>query len=692
MVMVRREVVKVASASARAPSTIRALPEPLEKRILLVVLAVAFLVFAPSLGNGFALDDASFAQAVGPDGKPHQVIAGLKEPWWYFGQKYTAGSAAASFEYRPTTILSFALVYNLIAAPLLPANLEALPQHLFNVLVHVLAVFLVWRWLRDLGAGAFVALLAAGGFAVCGIHSESVAGIVGRADPMGMALGLSALRLFDRGRVAAAAFVFFLTFGAKESALAWAPFLVCHLLAKAWLAGEPLTLAQLLRTRGKALAIALGPPLVLFFVLRQVVVGDMAAYLPAYEHNPLAHTGAGPRVLTAVALLGFGLLKCVVPYGLSSIYGPGALPVLTSPLAPGFLAALGVLGAWLALALRLRRRQPLLFLGATVFLGFSFIGSNIPVAVGTIFGERGYYVPSLGVCLFAAWAVAKLREGSPARRAAVIALLALGVAHAAVILARNGAWRDSTTLLCTDADRTPASADLQVKAGYTLLGTDPARARAYFERAIAADPEHSGGFGNLAALLATQGDVEGAEANLRRALATKHVAHSGSQARLAEGLIRILQQRGKVEAAVTVCQETLAALPDHYYARVALLDLTLGRVAPETYTRMLDDAVRRYPTDPRFELRRGLFAHESGRLTPVELPGIAQRWLVLLGVLPAAEQVDATGVRARLYAGEILVGQGRAADARPVLEALLREPTLAPEVRSRAQAALGKIR
>ena len=155
----------------------------------------------------------------------------------------------------------------------------------------------------------------------------------------------------------------------------------------------------------------------------QIVIADVADYLPSYEQNPLAFVGVGARVITGTALLGLGLVKCVFPFALSSTYGPGALPVLTSPLAPAFLLTLAGLGAWLVLGLWLRRRQPLVVLSAALLLGFAFIGSNIPGAVGTIFGERVYYVPSLGVCVLAAWGVQRLREGSPARRAAIAALL-----------------------------------------------------------------------------------------------------------------------------------------------------------------------------------------------------------------------------------------------------------------------------
>ena len=76
-------------------------------RSLLVILVLTFAVFAPSLANGFAMDDAPLAQSIDQDGNPDPVIGGWRSPFWYFGQRYWEGVPNNSILYRPVTVLSY---------------------------------------------------------------------------------------------------------------------------------------------------------------------------------------------------------------------------------------------------------------------------------------------------------------------------------------------------------------------------------------------------------------------------------------------------------------------------------------------------------------------------------------------------------------------------------------------------------
>ena len=68
-----------------------------------------------------------------------------------------------------------------------------------------------------------------------------------------------------------------------------------------------------------------------------------------------------------------------------------------------FLQSCAVLTALFVCGIALVRRHPLVFLAMACFLGFSFATSNVLFAIGTIFGERLYFTPSLGLGIFAAW-------------------------------------------------------------------------------------------------------------------------------------------------------------------------------------------------------------------------------------------------------------------------------------------------
>lgn len=662
-----------------------------ERGVLIVILALAALIFAPTLANGFTLDDVFLVQSVDPHGQPDPIIEGMRAPWWYFTQRYWEGTNTTTVLYRPLTILSFALTYNLIAAPLLPASAEALPHHAVNLLLHVLAVYLVWRWLRVLGVVGRPALAAAAAFATLGIHSEVVAGIVGRAELLSVVLGLSALILYARGRAKLAGLALFGAFCAKESALAWAPFLVCHLLAQRWLAGEPATLGSVWRTHRRHLVVALVPALVAFFVLRAVATAEVTQTTILYHENPLVHAGTGARLLSAVMLLGFGLFETMVPHALTSVYGPGSFALVTTPFDARFLVAAVTLGGWLAAALILRRRRPLLFLSATSFLGFSFLTSNLPFAIGTIFAERLFYAPSLGVCLLPA-----LLLHAPAlarwHRAITVTVAFACLAHAGVIVTRNRVWRDNVTLLVTDAEQAPHCAELQVKAAAVLINSDSDRAVRYLNRALAADPELANAYGLRARLHRRAGDAAAAEQDFRRALACRFAHETGEDARAGDDLLRMLMASGRVDEAATLARELLARVPNLYLARLVQVDLALGRVPVAAYAAMLDEAERRHPNDPRFHLRRAAYDYETGQGQARAPQALADTLLRTLQAIPASEHDQVAGMRARLCLVELLVRLERPEQARPWIEGLLRAPNLPPDVRRRVEAAAAQLK
>ncbi|MCA8954948.1 MAG: hypothetical protein KDC87_02680, partial [Planctomycetes bacterium] len=458
-----------------------------------LVLVLAGAVFAPSLGNGFAMDDAPLASSrwVLVPGQPDPVIAEWHAPSWFFGKFYWFMEYVNDGLYRPLTILSYAWTYHLVSKPFFSAASEALPHHAINVLLHVLGTFGVLAVLRRLGAGAVAAHVGAAVFAVHAIHSEVVAGVVGRAELLAFTLGLGGILLFHAGAAArgggrhlwwgASAVLLFGAYSAKESALGFAPLLLCFVLAERWCGGDR---SVDWRTLGAAAATATAP-LAVFLVLRNAAVANHPVDLVDYVSNPLWHQDATTRLSTAIKLWGYGLLLCVAPFSLRASYAPGVLQLESSPWSAGVLLAFALLAGLLWCGLRFARRRPLVFFGMTCLLGLPFITSNIPFATGTIFAERLLYAPSLGISVLAALWV----DAMPRQRWVPLALFAWCAASAVVAWQRNSVWRDSDTLFLSEAERQPGSADMLVKAAKVLAARkapdDHRRALAYLERALA---------------------------------------------------------------------------------------------------------------------------------------------------------------------------------------------------------------
>ena len=271
-------------------------------------------------------------------------------------------------------------------------------------------------------------------FAVHAVHSEAVVAIVGRAELLAFGFGcgaslvaLRAVRSRGRARLAlyaASALGFFLAFDSKESALAWPGVLAACLFGRTD-AAKP-GARRLAHSVGCAALLAT-PPALVFLVLRAGALGAIPeAPPPDPMVNPLAHVPDAARWLTATRVLGHGLWLTLFPFRLACDYGLAVFPVLESPLDAGFLISAGALLALLACGLRLGWRHPLLLTGAACFLGFTLLTSNLAVVIGTIFGERLLYAPSLALSCVVAWAVRHPPPRASARLAAT-ALLALWV-------------------------------------------------------------------------------------------------------------------------------------------------------------------------------------------------------------------------------------------------------------------------
>jgi hypothetical protein len=523
---------------------------------MIAILVATFALWSPSLGNRFAMDDRDVAMATYDSGRPNPMVNELQPLPEYFASHYWRGRRETSELYRPVTILSYALVRAAAGGQANDEARQALPQHLLNVLLHVVATALVWALVAGLFGPGRPALAAAAVFGLHALRSEVVAGVAGRAELLAFVLGCAALLFGQRacagrglrlGPALAALALQFLALGSKESAAAWSLLLPIAVAARR------------LGARAVLLALALGLlPLVPFLWLRHGVVTPPGPDNPlVYLVNPLAHVTALARVVSGVANWGLGLYKTLVPsswpWPLASDWGVACLPIVESPLDVRFLVAATALVALAAGSIILWRRQPLIGLAAASFLLPSAITSNVPFAIGTVFGERLYYAPALGLSLALPWLL-RCRAG----------WLGLGlwlIASIVAALPRTTVWRDNETLFLTDVRVQPRSARLQMMAG--LLSRDPAQRRSHLERAVELFPQYPDALNNLANDC-LKSDVPRSEALLRQALASPHLDEK-RHGFIRHNLLGLLLMTGRLEAASPILDTALeqATPADH---------------------------------------------------------------------------------------------------------------------------------
>jgi hypothetical protein len=454
---------------------------------VLAWLSLALLATLPylgSLGNPLIHDDRTLLDNAWLRDRAGVVSVFAHDLW--FGTRH-----AGSDLYRPLTVLS--LAWNLRLAPGKGAI------HAVNLLLHAGTVLLAAAALRavfgilgrppatasprDPRGLPFAAWAGAALFAVHPLGSEAVLLAVGRAEILATGFGLAAFLLLARaegregwgGRpIAASLALFLLALLSKESAAAWL------VLGATWwgarrLAGTP--------PRGPALArgAAFIGVLALFLVVRGSAVGFVPHAPPAVD-NPLVSTDAATRVTNAVLLLGKYALKMLLPLRLTTEYGFDETRVVP-PLPWGAAAALGLVAAWTAVLVALRRKvsPAAAFLWAWIPAAFAVTG-NVLFPIGTIFGERLAYLPLLGACGLVGAGLAAVPGPLWRRSLAVAAFVALASARTAD---RARDFRSLVSFHEATARASPRSAKALLNLGRTRLEVErrPAEAAEALERA-----------------------------------------------------------------------------------------------------------------------------------------------------------------------------------------------------------------
>jgi len=569
-------------------------------RALLVALAV--LPYLNALRAGFVYDDIFLYRKHPAVQGELGALAPLTSPYW-------AGLESTAL-WRPLTTLSFAVDHALVG------NAPAWP-HAVNVALHAAVTLLGFALVRRLGrpgsvATERVAFVSAALFAVHPLHTEAVTWVAGRAELWAAAGLLLALHAALRGgaRAGAGAFAFtFLGVCGKESAAA-APF------AMAWLRfADPRGLAR----PGAAPIAASLAAVLLYAALRFAVLGTWGGPQPRSLENPLVGTTLLERLPTVfeggaryVALLAW-------PRALSIDYGFPVLDVVRS-WTPAALAGLALAVGLAALAV-LRRRAPEGWGTGLALLGFG-VASNLFVVIGTIFAERLFYLPSLGLLVAVAALGARLAATGPAaRRALSLVLVAALLLGGARTWLRNRDYRDGLTIAESALAVHPRSAKMQY---------------------------------NLAVALAGRGRHEEAIAAARRSQALAPSTR-WNHAVIADSLVAL----GRVDEAETLLRTDLEADPGNDVARTRLLDLLLEQERDGEANRVAEAGLDASPEPERWVERAALAAQQRG-----ELALATRRWLRAVALLP-----DAAPAWSAL--GSALYATGRAAPARRAFERAL---------------------
>lgn len=339
------------------------------------------MVFGGSIFNGFVQDDRVTVVTKDGMGKVSNVFGSWTRS--YFDDNGKSGS------YRPLTSMSLAVDGVLFGK-------NAWWFHLVNVGIYAFLCVVVFEVLGLVGFSKKESFGLAMVFAVIPIHSEAVVNVSGRGEVLSGLLVMMALWCGLKKKWWWMVTVYFLAMTAKESGLLWGVVLA-GLVVKS--GGE--------KENKLAVGIVMAVALVAYLVLRGAVLGQyMFANQATRVENPLRYVSAETRVVNGIANLGFGIYKTVWPKDLSYDYSYNQLEMVKNVLdrrlwvLGGFLVCLGWVTkkykwGWLALVM--------------VIIPWTLTG-NVLMPIGTIFGERLWMLPSLGILLVIFGVVKKINK------------------------------------------------------------------------------------------------------------------------------------------------------------------------------------------------------------------------------------------------------------------------------------------
>lgn len=440
------------------------------RRAVGIAAAVAGMVYANSLANGWAGDDV---YVVFDNPRVHSAGAALRA--WFLS--YWPPPYEGAGLYRPLTVLTYGIEWSL-------AGGQPWFFHLGNVLLHAaasgLVVAVALRWLPTPGA------LAAGVlFAVHPVHVEAVANVVGRAELLGAVSLLGAVlaarsyrEAADPGRarrwIAISLGVVALGLLSKEHvAIAVAVLAVDHLL-------DPVT------SRRSMSSLYLGIVCVTvawFFVWRAiageyVVSGTTSVMYGLSWAERVSHMM--PVQLDLVRLLAW-------PMDLAGDYGPDTIPLRTHWSGLAWVGS-AVAASLIALAFALARPVPAIAFGLLVAAGSYAPTSNLFFPSGVVLAERVLYLAVLAPALAFGWLCTRLAE-RPYRRLGGVAAVLLIVVFAGRSIARAPYFKDPPTAVIEDAaDHAENFREHLYLGDLVAFGRDTARALAEYLTAAALAP------------------------------------------------------------------------------------------------------------------------------------------------------------------------------------------------------------
>ncbi|MEQ8909553.1 MAG: tetratricopeptide repeat protein [Vicingaceae bacterium] len=468
-----------------------------------ILLLVSVLSYANTLSHDYVLDDFSVIK------ENFVVKQGMEALPTIFKTHYRHGYGYQSANlYRPIPLSLFALQWEI--APDNPTF-----AHAFNILFYALSICLLFYFLNLVWKGErpWLAFFTCFLFALHPIHTEVVANIKSIDELLSFAFVLISFSIWikqlekpDFKKKFLSLVFFTLAFFSKESTitfLAVLPLILILFRQFSWQKALQSTLPFLL-------------PTLLYFISRIAVLGSLGGSKNIATIDNILVSADNPliKLVSAIKILGLYLWKLVFPHPLMNDYSLQQIQ-LTSASDPWVWFSFLLYAALLYILYRSWKKVPVLAFGIGLFFISLSLYSNLFITIGTAFGERLLFVPSLGYCLVLAYLISQpfksnfqIKNFWQSATTPLLIVLGIGAAYGFKTVDRNQAWKDNYTLYATDVENCNRSARCHYYYGIGLMKekalntADEAQKRQLiqesikaFDRALGLYPSYSDAYG-----------------------------------------------------------------------------------------------------------------------------------------------------------------------------------------------------
>jgi len=462
----------------------------------IAVALLGFLLYANTLSHDYCLDDFSaikdnFVVKQGTKGIPT-----LLKEHYRFGYWSSKGTL-----YRPLTLVMFALEWQLA-----PDNPYV--GHLMNVLFFAWTGWLLFQLLSLLFGDKYrwLPLIVSLIFIAHPVHTEVVANIKSRDEIMAFFLGLAALyyliKFVDTDKIhlfLISILLYGLSLFSKESAITW-------------LGIFPLTIWFFRKDKIKKAIYTLAflVPTGIFLMIRSKVVGSSVDVSNVNILDNFFAQASGAKYYGSAFYMVFRYLKTLfLPTELVSDLGFNQIPLTTFGNISVLTTLILIIGSIFYVFKNRNTQPPNVAAYGILFFAITFsIYSNLIVTIGSSYGERFLYIPSLGFALVLGyglhWLAQKINKPFDLNfsHPIFLGLVLLLLGYSFKTIQRNKDWYDSATLYASDIPKSPNSAKLNYhhglevgKKGNKLSGASQVaqykKALKFFEKAVKIDPKYA---------------------------------------------------------------------------------------------------------------------------------------------------------------------------------------------------------